>query len=213
MLVLDLCSGLEGWGTGFKMFGHEVFTVDNNPDFEPDLVADVVNLLPSDLPKADIIVTSPPCTAFSVASIGKHWEKPGVPKTASALESMLLVEHVLGLIKAIKPRYWWLENPRGMLRKLPIMLPYQRTTVTYCQYGEDRMKPTDLWGVWPKIWKPRPPCKNGDPCHEAAPRGSRTGTQGLANAALRAKIPFGLSVDVALACHLDNLARSFGIHD
>lgn len=38
-----------------------------------------------------------------------------------------------------------------------------------------------------KVFKP--PCKNGGPCHEPAPRGSKTGAQGLKNAKLRAVIP------------------------
>ena len=35
-------------------------------------------------------------------------------------------------------------------------------------------------------------CKNGQPCHEAAPRGSRTGTQGLKNDYERSKVPYEL---------------------
>ena len=63
-----------------------------------------------------------------------------------------------------------------------------RYTVTYCQYGDTRMKPTDIWTNHrnPKF---KPPCKNGDPCHEAAPRGSQTGTQKLVGSAERARIP------------------------
>ena len=53
-----------------------------------------------------------------------------------------------------------------------------RYTVTYCQYGDNRMKPTDIWTNHP-CPKFKPPCKNGDPCHVSAPRGSQTGTQGL----------------------------------
>ena len=41
--------------------------------------------------------------------------------------------------------YWIIENPRGKLRKLEIVKDLPRTTVTYCQYGDIRMKPTDLW--------------------------------------------------------------------
>ena len=50
------------------------------------------------------------------------------------------------------------------------------------------MKPTDIWtnANW---WKPKQPCKNGMPCHEPAPRGSKTGTQGLKNRFERGRIP------------------------
>ena len=63
-----------------------------------------------------------------------------------------------------------------------------RYTVTYCQYGETRMKPTDLWTNHPNP-QFKPMCKNGDSCHEAAPRGSKTGTQGRKNAKERSRIP------------------------
>ena len=43
----------------------------------------------------------------------------------------------------------------------------------------------------PKGWQPRPECYNGNKnCHhEAAPRGSRSGTQGLKGNYNRSKIP------------------------
>lgn len=63
-----------------------------------------------------------------------------------------------------------------------------RYTVTYCQYGEKRMKPTDIWTNHPKP-NFKPPCKKGDKCHEPAPRGSKTGTQKLKTAKERAIIP------------------------
>ena len=53
-----------------------------------------------------------------------------------------------------------------------------RYTVCYCQYGFDRMKPTDIW-TNKKDFVPKM-CKNNNPeCnHIRAPRGSQTGTQG-----------------------------------
>lgn len=50
------------------------------------------------------------------------------------------------------------------------------------------MKPTDLWTNHPN---PNflPMCKNGQPCHESAPRGSKTGTQGLKCKVDRSRIP------------------------
>jgi len=63
-----------------------------------------------------------------------------------------------------------------------------RYTVTYCQYGDERMKPTDIWTNHPNP-NFKPPCKNGAPCHTPAPRGSRTGTQGIRGKKQRAVIP------------------------
>lgn len=63
-----------------------------------------------------------------------------------------------------------------------------RYTITYCQYGDNRMKPTDIWTNYsnPNF---KPMCKNGDKCHESAPRGSKTGTQGLKGSVERSMIP------------------------
>ena len=57
------------------------------------------------------------------------------------------------------------------------------------------MKPTDLWGTVGN-WTPKPMCKNGSPCHEAAPRGAKTGTQGLKAAKFRSMIPEALGQEI-----------------
>lgn len=74
-----------------------------------------------------------------------------------------------------------------------------RYTVTYCQYGDTRMKPTD---IWTNISDPqfKPMCKNGDGCHVKAPRGSQTGTQGLKNAKERSIIPQELCEHIVEVC-------------
>lgn len=70
-----------------------------------------------------------------------------------------------------------------------------RNTVSYCQYGERRQKPTDIWtnAYW---WAPKPLCKRGASCHEAAPRGSRTGTQGMENYKEKSRIPAALFEEI-----------------
>lgn len=74
-----------------------------------------------------------------------------------------------------------------------------RYTVSYCQYGDIRQKPTDIWTnhADPKF---KPLCKPGAPCHVAAPRGSRTGTQGLANSMERSRIPQKLCEHIVSIC-------------
>jgi len=180
--ILDLFAGFGGWGQAFKEAGHEVVTVDYEPLFNTTIVADVNKLTVADLPgEWDAVLASPPCQKFSVTTVFRHWDKSSgvlVAKSDAALEALELVASTLRLIKELSPRVWILENPRGMLRKMPIMGEYERRTVTFCQYGDTRMKPTDLWGVFPPGLRLKPPCKNGNPCHISAPRGSQTGTQG-----------------------------------
>lgn len=190
MNVLELFAGSRSFSKVAKSEGMNVFTTDIEPFENIDYTVDILDIDLDKIPfKPDIIWASPPCTSFSVASIGKHWNKDKTPKTENALLGMRLVEKALQIIDYYKPKYWFIENPRGMLRTLPIMqtLP-RRVTVTYCQYGDTRMKPTDIWTNCLE-WEPKPACKNGDPCHERAPIGSRTGTQGLKDSYLRSAVP------------------------
>ena len=71
-------------------------------------------------------------------------------------------------------------------------------TTTYCQYGFPYMKPTDFFSNVDLHLKP--PCKNGDPCHERAPRGSRTGLQGVKGAEARSMYPSKLCKHMVDVC-------------
>jgi len=190
--TLELFSGTGSFSKVAKKLGHKTFTIDNDVSLNPNLVQDIIDLREDQLPyKPDIIWASPPCETFSVASISHHWKggkRAYIPKTDKAVLGIEKVESTLDLIDQLKPKYWFIENPRGVLRNLPVMQGLHRVTVTYCQYGDTRMKPTDIWTNL-LDWKPRPMCKNGDDCHISAPRGSKTGTQGLKNAKLRGVIP------------------------
>jgi hypothetical protein len=203
MIVFDFFSGTGSSTQAFKDAGHTVISFELDDYFEATEHVDVFNLNATDLiakyGQPDFVWASPPCTAFSVASMGHHWgggARAYEPKTESAKISQELVAHTRKLITELNPSKGWLmENPRGMLRKLPVVAGLPRTTVTYCQYGDGRMKPTDLWGVVPG-WTPRDMCKNGMPCHEAAPRGAKTGTQGLKGARERSRVPYALGEEL-----------------
>jgi len=195
--VLELFCGTKSIGKEAERLGYNVFSSDFEPKFEADYTCDIRDFNVNKVPfKPDIIWASPPCTYFSVASIGKHWNKDHTPKTKEALIGVELVQKTIDIIKYFNPSIWYIENPRGKLRKLPVVkdLPI-RHTVTYCQYGDTRMKPSDLF-TNNEVWKPRPMCKNGDSCHEAAPRGARTGTQGLKGNMERSVIPPDLCYEV-----------------
>lgn len=203
MLIFDFFAGTGSSTKAFADAGDTVITFELDPQFDVTETVDVLSLTPEYLLETygqpDFIWASPPCTAFSVASIGHHWLSGGdwpVPKTEQAVFNQKLVEHTRMLCEKLNPRFGFLiENPRGMLRKLPVVNGLNRQTITYCQYGDTRQKPTDLWGVVPN-WVSREMCKPGDPCHEAAPRGSKTGTQGLRQTKVRSMIPFELGLEL-----------------
>lgn len=204
MLVLELFAGSRSMGKAAEELGMRVHSSDLTPYHGIDTVGNLlhipiqhwVDMAP------DVIHASPPCTSFSVASIGHHWtggKGAYEPKTTGAYIGLALLHRTLEIIEACKPKVWFMENPRGLMRKMPATeaLP-MRHTVTYCQYGDTRMKPTDVWTNCTE-WTPRRMCKNGDPCHEAAPRGARTGTQGLKGAHDRSKIPHELCMEMMTA--------------
>lgn len=201
--VLELYAGTRSIGKEFEKLGHEVYSIELDEQFENiDWYADITKITKDDIfkrfGKPDIVWASPPCQKFSVSSIGKHWIKgTNDPKTDEAKEALNLLEKTLELIKDLDPLYYFIENPRGKMRKVDLMKHLPRHTVTYCQYGDIRMKPTDIWTNHPNP-RFKPMCKNGDSCHVSAPRGSRTGTQGMKNSREKAVIPSELGKHIAI---------------
>jgi hypothetical protein len=201
--VLELFAGSRSIGKAAEEMGLEVFSSDLIAFENINYVGDVLEFDYSKVPFVpDIIWASPPCTGFSVAALGRNWDKNGkvfTPKSDTARLGIQILTKTIEIINYYNPKYFFIENPRGMMRKVPILDQYIRHTVTYCQYGDMRMKPTDIW-TNNKTWQPKLPCSNGDPCHVAAPRQSKTGTQSLANAYEKSKIPHALCLEVLESC-------------
>tara|TARA_Y100000593_G_C4183360_1_gene273116 strand:+ start:51 stop:725 length:675 start_codon:yes stop_codon:yes gene_type:complete len=212
MKVLELFAGSRSFSKVAEEFGHETYSTDIEPFEKIDQVCDIFNFnieqMLDEFGTPEIIWGSPPCQAFSVAAIGKNWtggHRAYIPKTEKAKLSIEIIAETLWIIKYLEPKYFYIENPRGVLRKLPIITNenFIRNTVWYCQYYNSekdtikRAKPTDIW-TNDYIWNPRPVCKNGNPdCdHERAPRGSNTGTQGLKNDYERSKVPYELCKEI-----------------
>ena len=215
MKVLELFAGTRSIGKAFEAAGHEVFSVEWDKSFENiDLYADILTITAADIIEKfgtpDVIWASPDCSTFSIAAISHHREQN--PETGNldpvsdyAKFCDKVDRHVLELIKELNPKFYFIENPRGGLRKMTWMQGLPRHTVTYCQYeldkpvNERRMKPTDIWTNHPDP-QFRPMCHNGASCHEPAPRGSKTGTQGLKGAKERSVIPRILCEHIVYIC-------------
>ena len=203
MKVLELFAGTRSIGKAFEAAGHEVFSVEWDKKFENiDLYADILTVTAADIleqfGRPDVIWASPDCTTFSIAAISHHRRK--YAKFCDKVD-----QHVLELIRELDPKFYFIENPRGGLRKMTWMQGLPRYTVTYCQYeldkpvSERRMKPTDIWTNHPAP-NFRAMCGNGSKCHEPAPRGSKTGTQGLKGSKERSVIPRMLCEHIVYIC-------------
>ena len=208
--ILELFCGTKSVGKVFELAGYEVVSLDYNPKFKATHTEDILtwDYKQYSPDYFDVIWASPPCTYFSVASIGKHWNKDHTPKSKNALDGVKFVQSTLNIINYFLDKNpnlkFFIENPRGKLRKLDVVKGLERVTVWYCKYGDTRAKPTDVWSnhiysIFNNAgWKPKNECFNGnkDCHHESAPRGSRTGTQGLRGNYNRSKIPQQLCEEI-----------------
>lgn len=213
MVILELFAGTRSISKAFEKRGHKTYSIEWNKDFKNiDLYEDINNVSSKDIIKLcgcvpDIIWASPDCTTYSISAISHHRKKNFTTNNLDPVSEYAKFcdktnKHVLNLIKELKPKYYFIENPRGGLRKMSFMQELPRYTVTYCQYGDKRMKPTDIWTNYPKP-NFKPMCHNGDKCHESAPRGSKSGTQGLKNWKERSKIPEQLCNYIVHICEIE----------
>ena len=208
LCVVELFSGLECISDAFRKRGHKCYTVDWDTRFKSCLHKDISTMTIEDIPQEfrnpDVVFVGMDCTTYSVAAIGHHRKKDDqtgylLPKTEKAQFADNMAVHVKEIIKALSPTVQIWENPVGGLRKMSFMQDIEfRNTTTYCQYGFTYRKATDFFSNVDLHL--RPPCKNGDPCHEKAPRGARTGLQRITDPVLKSVYPPELCDHIVKRC-------------
>lgn len=128
-IVLDLCGGSGSWSKPYSETGYDVRLV-TLPD------QDVKTYSPPD--SCHGVLAAPPCTMFSLARTRA--------KTPRDFDSaMEVVAACLRIIWATKPKFWALENPRGLLRNF---LGRPAFSFEQWQFGDCGIKPTDIWGYF-----------------------------------------------------------------
>jgi len=140
--MLDLFFGTGSVGKVYREAGFEVTSVDSDPKWGADFVVDILTwdyrkeFRPGDF---HTVVCAPPCTEFSVALTTR-------PRDLGVADC--LVQKALEIIDYLKPKRWWMENPRwGHLRHREYMEGRPFIDVDYCQYAEwGYQKPTRIWG-------------------------------------------------------------------
>jgi hypothetical protein len=199
--LVELFAGSRCVGNVAEEKGMNVFSIDWQNFDKIDLAIDIEELQTKDVPFVpDVVWASPDCTTYTIAAISTH-RNGTEPKSEYAKKCDSVNQHFISLIDEwllINPKMiFFIENPRGMMRKMPFMQRFKRHTVWYCTYGDDRAKPTDIW-TNSENWQPRPMCHNGNKnCHhQPAPRGSKTGTQGKKGSYNRSKIPTELCQEI-----------------
>ena len=92
--TIELFAGSCSFSNVAKNYNINTFTVDNVQYGKIDYVVDILefdyNKIPYD--KVDFIWASPPCTAFSVASMWRHWTKDNKPKSETGIMGNKLVK-------------------------------------------------------------------------------------------------------------------------
>ena len=135
MRVLELCAGSKSFTKVCTSMGWDCTTVDVNPRYEPDILADVRALHFTE-GEFDVIWASPPCEHYSIAKTRGERNLPHY-------DSIVLA--CLRIIDEVKPLVWIVENPMGLLRHRPFMSSLPKWTVDYCMFGAPYRKRTDLF--------------------------------------------------------------------
>lgn len=128
-IILDLCGGTGAWSKPYKDAGYDVRVI-TLPE------TDVRTYEP---PKGVYgILAAPPCTMFSLART--------TAKTPRDLDAGLVaVRACMEIVWKAKPKFWVMENPKGLLRKFMGKPAFEFDA---SEFGEDYNKHTDLWGYF-----------------------------------------------------------------
>jgi site-specific DNA-cytosine methylase len=164
MKLLELFSGNKSVSKVFKekQPDVEIVSLDIEQKFKPDVCIDILNWDYKIYPPNhfDVLWASPDCRSWSIAAHGLHRTKlPEIaPKTEIAEIGEKLVLKTLEIIEYFKPKYWFIENPRGLLRHFPVMktLPHCHL-VYYSNHGFPYHKATNIWSnifLWDNEKKP-----------------------------------------------------------
>lgn len=126
MKVLELFAGTRSISRAFERHGHQTFSVEWDRRFgDIDKYEDILKLTADDIlrefGRPDVIWASPDCSSYSIAAISHHRRREGNGNLAPVSEYAKFCDrvnqHVLCLMLTLSPKYWFIENPRGGVKK------------------------------------------------------------------------------------------------
>ena len=158
-IILDLCGGTGAWSEPYNSAGYEVhvLTLPENDITTIGLNSEYIYAMKRGWPyKIEIdkiygILAAPPCTEFSLAKGDRLRNFEGSLKVVRACMDIIWHCRVYG-----NPNFWAMENPVGLLRQF-LGKPY--FSFEQWMYGDEGIKPTDVWGYFnvpKKILQERP---------------------------------------------------------
>lgn len=193
MKTTEMNCGTKSFSKVAKLRGYDTWTTDINPIFNPDFVGDMLEektqeVILDHVRESDLVWMSPTCTYWSLSAGNTYWTKFRMPRNDKAIQGIKMMMFCRFIADyCIKTgKIFFIENPNG--RAVWILDNQYLKRAWYCQYGDTRAKPTNIWTNLKIDFKT---CFNGNTSchHEAAPRGSKTGTQGLKGSIDRSVIP------------------------
>lgn len=157
LTALELFSGTQSVGKVLKKHGMKVISLDIFDEYKPTIVADILTWEGyKDLPRIDFFWASPPCNSFSRLAVAAKtrdwWTLEPLKENAIIGEKILYktLDILDYLIKKNPNMLFVIENPKGMMSRMPIINRFEREITQYCLYGFKWKKPTDFFNNFPK---------------------------------------------------------------
>lgn len=155
--VLELFAGTQSVGKVFKKKGMDVISLDILDKYNPTIQADILKWEGyKDLPKIDFLWASPPCNSFSrlaVAAKTRDWYTLKPLKKQAILGNKILyktLDIVKYLLKKNPNMLFVIENPHGMMWRMPVINRFKKELTLYCLYAFKWRKPTDFFHNFPE---------------------------------------------------------------
>lgn len=123
--VLELFAGTRSISKAFEKRGHKTFSIEWDKQFENiSLYKDIGKITKDEIIKLcggipDVIWASPDCTTYSISAISHHRHKNNETDNLDAVSDYAKFcdktnKHVLDLIEELKPKVYFIENPKGL---------------------------------------------------------------------------------------------------
>lgn len=164
--VLELFCGTKSVGNVFEQDGYEVVSLDYRAEFNATHTENILTWDYQQYPQDhfNVVWASPDCTTWSLATGGKYRRKDSIyglnnqhQEKATLGNNMVL--KVIEILKYFNPPFWYIENPRGLLKYFPPLIDFiteTKSNISLVYYGNYNdwgfIKPTHIWSNTP-LWK------------------------------------------------------------